>query len=319
MLRLMLALLALAGALPVAAGAETYPSKPVKIIVPFPAGGLADSIARITTEKLATRLGQPYIVENKPGAGGTIGATQAAAAPADGYTLLMVLDTHAINHHLYSKLGYDPLTSFAYVSRLVASPQMVAAATNFAPNSIADLIAYAKSKPGDVTYGSIGPGSANHLNALLFEARTGVKMTHVPYKGGAPMIQDLLGGQINIAFVAAPTNVQHVKAGKLKPLAVGPLKRMAQFPEVPALSETLPGFEASSWVGLLAPAATPAPILELIHKEFTAAVADPDVRAKLEGQGFEIINSSSGDFAAFVKAESDKLGKVIRDNNVKVE
>ena len=144
-------------------------------------------------------------------------------------------------------------------------------------------------------------------------------MTHVPYKGGAPMIQDLLGGQINIAFVAAPTNVQHVKAGKLKPLAVGPLKRMAQFPEVPALSETLPGFEASSWVGLLAPAATPAPILELIHKEFTAAVADPDVRAKLEGQGFEIINSSSGDFAAFVKAESDKLGKVIRDNNVKVE
>ena len=151
MLRLMLALLALAGALPVAAGAETYPSKPVKIIVPFPAGGLADSIARITTEKLATRLGQPYIVENKPGAGGTIGATQAAAAPADGYTLLMVLDTHAINHHLYSKLGYDPLTSFAYVSRLVASPQMVAAATNFAPNSIADLIAYAKSKPGDVT------------------------------------------------------------------------------------------------------------------------------------------------------------------------
>jgi tripartite-type tricarboxylate transporter receptor subunit TctC len=317
MLRVVAALLF--AVLPSLAFAQGWPAKPVKVVVPFPAGGLADSIARITAEKLQSTHGQPFIVENKPGAGGTIGATQVAAAPGDGYTLLFVLDTHAINHHLYSNLAYDAFKSFAYVSRLVSSPQMVAAPASFGPKTLAELIDHAKAKLGDVTYGSIGAGSANHLNALLFEARTGVKMTHVPYKGGAPMIQDLLGGQINIAFVAAPTNVQHVKSGKLKVLAVGPAKRMAQFPDVPTLGETLPGFEASSWVGLLAPAATPADVLAQIHKLYTAAVADADVKAKLEGQGFEIVNSSSADFAAFVKAESEKLGKVIKDNNVKVE
>jgi tripartite-type tricarboxylate transporter receptor subunit TctC len=317
MLRILTALFGVALALP--AYAQGFPTKPVKAIVPFPAGGLVDSIARITSDKLSAKLGQSFIVENKPGAGGTIGAAQAASAPADGHTLLMVLDTHAVNHHLYSGLAYDPFKSFAYVSRLVSSPQMVAAAANFAPTSLAELIAFAKSKPGDVTYGSIGAGSANHLNALLFEARTGVKMTHVPYKGGAPMIQDLLGGQINISFVAAPTNLQHVKAGRMRPLAVGPANRMAQMPDVPTLSESLPGFEASSWVGLVAPAATPTAILGEIHKAYVAAITDAEVKAKLEGQGFEIVVSSAADFTAFVKSESDKLGKVIKDNNVKID
>ena len=317
MLRLIAAVLL--AALPSLASAQGYPSKPVKVVVPFPAGGLADSIARITAEKLQSTRGQPITIENKPGAGGTIGAAQVAAAPADGYTLLFVLDTHVINQHLYTGLAFDPLKSFVYISRLVGSPQMVAASANFAPKTLAELIAFAKSKPGDVTYGSIGAGSANHLNALVFEARTGVKMTHVPYKGGAPMIQDLLGGQINIAFVAAPTNLQHVKSGKLRPLAVGPLKRMPQMSDVPTLAETLPGFEAASWVGLLAPAGTPVDMVQQIQKAYTAAVADPDVKAKLEAQGFEIINSSSADFAAFAQAESEKLGKVIKDNKVKVD
>ena len=289
------------------------------MIVPFPAGGLADTIARLTSEKLSAKLGQSFLVENKPGAGGTIGAAQAAAAPGDGHTLFVVLDTHAINHHLYANLTYDPFKSFAYVMQLVSSPQMVAASAQFAPSTLSELIAHAKAKPGDITYGSIGAGSANHLNALLFEARAGIRMTHVPYKGGAPMIQDLLGGQINIAFLAAPTNLQHFKSGKLKPLAAGPAKRWGPLPNVPSLAETMPGFEAASWVGLLVPAATPAAIQEQLHKEYAGVLADPELKAKLEAQGFEIVASSQQAFLAFVKAEAEKLGKVITDNKVKVD
>ena len=299
--------------------AQTYPSRPVKLVVPWPPGGTVDGVARVMSNKVATDLGQPLVVENKPGAGGTLGAASVASAAPDGYTLLMVFDTHAVNHHLYKTLGYDPFKDFVAISQLVTSPQVVAAANVFAPSTLAEVIAHAKAKPGDVTYGSVGTGSSNHLNALALEARTGIKMLHVPYKGGAPMMQDLVAGQINIMFVSAPQAIPQVKAGRIKALAAGSLKRMAQLPATPTLDETLKGFEAASWVGLVAPAATPPAILARVQQVFVGALGDAEIRGRLIGQGFDIVGSSPQEFDHFVRAESDRLGKVIRDNAIVVE
>ena len=304
---------------PAVASAQSYPSRPVKLVVPWPPGGTVDGVARVMSSKVATDLGQPLVIENKPGAGGALGAASVAGAAADGYTLLMVFDTHAVNHHLYARLSYDPFKDFVAVSHLVTSPQAVVAANAFAPSSLAEVIAYAKARPGDVSYGSVGTGSSNHLNALALEARTGIKMLHVPYKGGAPMMQDLVAGQINVMFVSAPQAIPQVKAGRIRPLAVGSLTRMAQLPETPTLDETLKGFEAASWVGLVAPAATPAAIVARVHQVFVAALADAEVRGRLIGQGFDIVGSSPQQFDRFVRVESDRLGKVIRDNAIVVE
>ena len=313
----LIALVWLVLALP--AWAQSYPTRPVRLVVPWPPGGTVDGVARVMSNKVATDLGQPLVVDNKPGAGGALGAASVASAAADGYTVLMVFDTHAVNHHLYKKLGYDPFTAFVAISQLVASPQVVAAANAFAPATLADVIGHAKAHPGDVTYGSVGTGSSNHLNALSLEARTGIKMLHVPYKGGAPMMQELIAGGINIMFVSAPQAIPQAKAGRIRALAVGSLKRMAQLPDTPALAETLAGFEAASWVGLVAPAATPAPILARLHQVFSGALADPDVNGRLTAQGFDIVGSSPAAFDRFVHEESDRLGKVIRDNAIVVE
>ncbi|HTO46876.1 MAG TPA: tripartite tricarboxylate transporter substrate binding protein [Burkholderiales bacterium] len=309
----------LLAAAPLLAAAQGYPAKPVKLVVPWPAGGTVDGVARVVSPRLAERLGQPVIIENRPGAGGSVGAASVAKSPPDGLTLLMVFDTHAVNHHLYRNAGYDGFKAFEHISRLVGSPQILVAALNFPPSTLNDLIAYAKANPGKVTYGSVGTGSSNHLNALFLSSRTGVQMVHVPYKGGAPMMQDLVGGQLNTMFVSAPQAIPQVKAGRIKALASGSAKRIPQLPDTPTVDESLPGFEAASWVGVVAPGGTPKEIVARLHREFTGVLEDGDVRGKLVAQGFEIVGSSPGEFLRFVAAESDKWAKVIREYDIRVE
>jgi tripartite-type tricarboxylate transporter receptor subunit TctC len=299
--------------------AESFPSKPIRVIVPWPAGGTVDGVARVIGPSFSSGLGRPIVVENKAGAGGSIGQAEAAKAQADGHTVLLVFDTHAVNHLLYKNLGYDPFKSFEHVSLLVTSPQVLAGAINFAPSTMTELVAQAKTNPGKVTYATVGAGSSNHLNALLLSNRTGIEMVHVPYKGGAPMMIDLVGGQVNVMFVSAPQAIPQVKAGRIKALAIGAARRIPQLPDTPTVAETLPGFAAQSWVGMLVPAGTPKEILARLYAEATKALADPEVRGKLGAQGFDVVGSTPGEFLAFARAESEKWARVIRDYNIRVE
>ena len=299
-------------------GALAQAGKAVRVIVPWPAGGTVDGVARVLGPKLSDRLGRPVVIENKAGAGGSIGEAEAAKSPADA-TLLFVFDTHAVNHLLYKNLGYDPFKSFEHVSLLVTSPQALVAANNFAPSSVGELVAYAKANPGKATYATVGAGSSNHLNALLLAGRTGIEMTHVPYKGGAPMMIDLVGGQVNVMFVSAPQAIPQVKAGRIKALAIGSPRRLEQLPDTPTVAETLPGFTAQSWVGMLAPAGAPKGLVASYNADVRKALAEPEVRGKLAAQGFEVVGSSPDEFLAFAHAESDKWAKVIRDYNIRVE
>jgi tripartite-type tricarboxylate transporter receptor subunit TctC len=299
--------------------AQGYPNKPLRVIVPWPAGGTVDGVARVMGPKFSEGLGRPVVIENKAGAGGSIGQAEAAKASPDGHTVLLVFDTHAVNHLLYRNLGYDPFKSFEHVSLVVTSPQVLVGATNFAPSTVAELVAYAKANPGKVTYATVGAGSSNHLNALLLAGRTGIDMTHVPYKGGAPMMTDMIGGQVNVMFVSAPQAIPQAKAGRIKALAIGSPRRIPQLPDTPTVAESLPGFAAQSWVGMLAPAGTPRDIVARLHGEVAKALADPEVRGKLAAQGFEVVGSAPEEFLAFARAESEKWAKVIRDYGVRVE
>ncbi|HET7765086.1 MAG TPA: tripartite tricarboxylate transporter substrate binding protein [Burkholderiales bacterium] len=309
----------LAAMLLVSSAAFGQSGKPVRVIVPWPAGGTVDGVARVLGPKFSEAIGRPVVIENKAGAGGSIGEAEAAKGAADGGTVLFVFDTHAVNHLLYKDLGYDPFRSFEHVSLLVTSPQALVAAKNFAPSSVGELVAYAKANPGKVTYATVGAGSSNHLNALLLSGRTGIDMVHVPYKGGAPMMIDLVGGQVNVMFVSAPQAIPQVKAGRIKALAIGSAKRIGQLPDTPTVAETLPGFTAQSWVGMLVPAGTPGELVARYSAEARRALAEPEVRGKLAAQGFEVVGSSPGEFLAFARAESEKWAKVIRDYNIRVE
>jgi tripartite-type tricarboxylate transporter receptor subunit TctC len=305
--------------LPMAAALAQYPSKPIRLIVPWPAGGTVDGVARVISQSFSAGLGRPLLVENRAGAGGSIGQAEAAKAPADGHTVLLVFDTHAVNHLLYKSLGYDPFKSFEHVSLIVTSPQVLVGATNFSPSTVAELVSYAKANPGKVTYATVGAGSSNHLNALLFANRTGIEMIHVPYKGGAPMMIDMVGGQVNVMFVSAPQAIPQANAGRIKALAIGSSRRIPQLPDTPTVTESLPGFAAQSWVGMLVPAGTPKDIVARLHAELTKALADPEVRGKLAAQGFDVVGSTPAEFLAFARTESDKWAKVIRDYQVRVE
>jgi tripartite-type tricarboxylate transporter receptor subunit TctC len=299
--------------------AQTYPAKPVRLVVPYPAGGTTDLVARIVTPLLAESLGQPVLVENKAGAGGTIGTGEVARAAPDGHTVLVVFDNHAVNHHLYKNLPYDPLTAFETVSLMVQSPLLLVGATSFPPSNVGELVAYAKANRGKVAFGSTGTGNSGHLAALLLAQRGGYEALHVPYKGGAPLINDLLGGQVGFAFISMPLVASQVRGGKLKAIGLAGRDRAPQLPQVPTVADTLPGFEAQSWVGMLVPAGTPEPVVARLAAETTKALARPDIRDRLAGQGFIVVASSPGDFGIYLRAESDKWGKVIRDLNVTLE
>jgi tripartite-type tricarboxylate transporter receptor subunit TctC len=311
-------LVALAFAVPCFASAQPYPSKPVRIIVPFPPGGTTDLIARIVQPRFQEFMGQTVLIENRSGAGGSVGAAEVARAPADGYTLLMVFDTHAVNHHIF-KMAPDPFKQLEHISLMVRSPSALVGVTSFAPNTLREVVAYAKANPEKVTYSTPGSGSSNHLAALLLQQVAGIKMTHVAYKGGGPMIQALLSQQVHISFFSLPLMVPHIKAGKMKGLAVGSRARVPQLPDVQTLSETFPGFEQYSWFGILSPAGAPQEVVAKVHGEMARTLKAPDVNGKLTEQGFEIVASSPQEFQRFVQGESDKLGKLIRDNKIVAE
>ena len=311
-------LAALAAALVCSTALAQYPNKPIRIIVPFPAGGTTDLIARIMQPKFAEHFGQLLLIENRSGAGGSIGAAETARSAPDGYTLLMVFDTHAINHYLY-KTAPDPFKTLEHISLMVTSPSALVAVTSFPPNKLQEIVAYAKSNPEKVTYSTPGSGSSNHLAALILERYGGIKMTQVAYKGGGPMIAALLGQEVNISFFSMPLMLAHIKAGRMKGIAVGSRQRTAQLPDVPTLGETYPGFEQISWFGILGPVGLPREVVARVHRETVRTLQVPEVGGKLVEQGFEIVASSPEEFLRFVQAESEKLGKVIRDNGVKVE
>ncbi|HZM45688.1 MAG TPA: tripartite tricarboxylate transporter substrate binding protein [Burkholderiales bacterium] len=303
---------------PCLALAQAYPAKTIRIIVPFPPGGTTDLIARIIQPKLTEQLGQQLLIDNRSGAGGSIGAAEAARAAPDGYTLLMVFDTHAVNHHLY-KSAPDPFKTLDHVSLMVTSPSALVAVTSYPPNNMPEIVAHARANPEKVTYSTSGSGSSNHLAALLFERYAGIRLTHIAYKGGGPMIQALLSQEVNITFLSAPLIMPHIKSGKVKAIAVGGKKRMAQLPDIPTFGETYPGFEQISWFGILGPAGLPREVLARVHSSMVRTLQTPDVSAKLVEQGFEVVAGTPEEFLRHVRGESDKLGKLIRDNNIKVE
>jgi tripartite-type tricarboxylate transporter receptor subunit TctC len=311
-------LLALLLCLPLLALAQSYPVKPVRLIVPFPAGGTTDLIARMVQAKFQEHLGTQVVIDNKGGAGGSIGANEAARSAPDGYTLLMVFDTHATNHHVY-KDALDPFKHLEHLMLMVTSPSTLVATTSFPAGNLREVVAAAKAAPGTVTYATTGSASSNHLGALLLEQAAGVKMVHVPFRGGGPMVQALLGQQVNIAFISTPLILPHIRSGKVKAIATGGRQRMAALPDLPTAGETYPGFEQVSWFGLLVPVGVPRDIAARIHRDMARTLAVPEVRQKLMDAGFEVVGSSSAEFLKFVQGESDKLGKLIRDNGIKAE
>lgn len=297
-----------------------YPSKPLTMVVPFSAGGTTDILARIVGQALGQELGENIIIENKPGAGGNIGAQQAARSKADGYTLFMgTVGTHAINQALYKKLPYDPIKDFAPLSRVATVPNLLVAHPSRPYKTVQEMIAYAKAHPGDVTYGSPGSGASPHVSGALFQSMTGAEITHIPYKGSAPAVSDLLGNQIAVMFDNMPSAIQHVRSGKLRPIAVTTAKRSPELPDVPTIAEAgVPGYEATSWFGLWAPAATPAPVLEKLHTSLAKVLKDPAVVKKIADQGGEVVIDTPAQFEAFIQSEAAKWGKVVKDSGAEV-
>jgi tripartite-type tricarboxylate transporter receptor subunit TctC len=322
--RLALAAVATAAAaslLPLTAGAQAYPNKPITIIVPFSAGGTTDILARIVGQALTAELGQSVVIDNRAGAGGNIGGQMAARAAADGYTLFMgTVGTHAINESLYKKMPFNPIKDFAPLTRVANVPNLLVAHPSQPFKTVQEMIAYAKANPGKLNFGSSGSGSSIHLSGELFKSMAKVDMVHIPYKGSAPAVNDLLGNQIAIMFDNMPSAISHVRAGKLRPIAVTTAKRSPELPDVPTIAEAgVPGYEATSWFGLFAPAKTPAPIVAQLNKAIVKVLNQPDVKQKIADQGGDIVSETPEQFAAFIKAETAKWGKVVKESGASVD
>ena len=315
--------LAAASTLPgsVMAQGAAVSSKPLTIIVPFSAGGTTDILARVVGKQLAVELGQSVIIDNKPGAGGNIGGQLAAKAAPDGYTLFMgTVGTHAINASLYKKMPFDHVKDFAPLSRVAMVPNVLVANPQQPFKTVQELIAYAKANPGKINFASAGNGSSIHLSGELFNSMAKVDMQHVPYKGSAPAVSDLLGNQVAIMFDNLPSAIPHVRSGKLRALAVTTSKRSPDLPDVPTIAEAgVPGYEATSWFGLFAPAATPAPVLAKLHTALAKALTNPEVKKKIDDQGGEPYNESAESFAAFIQKETDKWAKVVKSSGASLD
>ncbi|HEY9238989.1 MAG TPA: tripartite tricarboxylate transporter substrate binding protein [Burkholderiaceae bacterium] len=311
---------ALCLAAPVFAQAQAYPTKPVKLVVPYPPGGPTDIVARLVAQKLSDAMGQQFIVDNRPGAGGNPGAELVARSTADGYTLVVATTAHAINPSLFKNLGYSLSKDFAPVSQLTSGPLVIVANPQLPAKNVAELIALAKAKPGELNFASSGNGQSTHLSAELFAAMAGVKMNHIPYKGSAPALTDTMGGQTQLMFDTMLSAMPHVKAGKLKALAVTSAARSPVAPDVPTVAESgLPGYEAIAWNGLLAPAGTPPEVLARLSAELKKVLAAPDVKERFEAQGFAASWNSPEDFGRFMTAEVDKWAKVVKVSGAKVD
>ena len=301
--------------------AQTYPTKPIRIVVPFPAGGTTDVLARAAAQKLTEALGQAAVVDNRPGAGGNIGAELVAKSPPDGYTLLMgTVGTHAINPSLYPKMPYDHVRDFVPVILVAGVPNVLVINPSLPVNSVQELIAYAKANPGKLNFASSGNGTSIHLSAELFKTMAGVQMAHIPYKGSAPALQDLVGGQVQLMFDNLPSALALIKAGRLKALAVTSKERAAVLPDVPTIAESgLPGFEASSWFGLLAPAGTPQLVIAKLNAEIAKWLATPEAKEKLLAQGAIVAGGTPEDFARHIAAETTKWQKVVKESGAKID
>ena len=303
------------------AHAQPYPSKPIRFVVPYPAGGPLDTVARLLAQKVTQSTKQPMIVDNKPGAGGNIGADAVAKSAPDGYTILMgAVATHAINPTLYASIPYDPIRDFAPVTQVASTPNVLVVHPSIPASNVREFIAYAKANPGKLNFGSGSAGSAGHLAGELFKTMAGVDMTHVPYKGAAPAMQDLIGGQIQRMFDNLASSLAQVRAGNVKALAVTTAKRTALAPELPTIAESgLPGFDISTWFGIFVPAGTSREVVEKLHGEFARALAAPDVRERMLNLGAEPVGSKPAEFAAYIRGEADKYARVVKASGARVD
>jgi tripartite-type tricarboxylate transporter receptor subunit TctC len=300
--------------------AQSYPSKPIRVVVPFPPGGGTDIVARTVTPRMAEILGQPFIIENRAGAGGNIGTEAVAKSPADGYTLLVASASTAINTTLYPNLPWDPTRDFAPVLLMVVNNHLLAAHPSVPANNVQQLLALARAKPGAVTYASYGPGSSAHLTAELFKLMAHVDLLHVPYKGAAPAVNDLLGGQVNIMFADVAALLPHIKSGKLKALGIASAKRFEGLPDVPTIAESgVLGFEAGGFLGLVAPAGTPAALIDALNAAGQKSLAMPEVRERLNALASPPAGGTPAEFGQYIKREIDKWARVIRAANIKPE
>ena len=300
--------------------AQTYPTKPVRIIVPFGAGGPADIYARAIAQRLSEPLGQQVIVEDRPGAGSAVGTDVVAKSAPDGYTLLMISNTHTINETLNPKLPYNLLRDFAPITQVNVMPNVLVVSPTAKVNSVKELIALAKSMPGKLNYASSGSGTPYHLAAEMFKAMTDTQIVHIPHKASGEARASVLGGQVEMMFDSLPTTVQQIKSGKMKGLAITSVKRSPLLPDMPTVAEAgVPGYEADLWLGLVAPAGTPAAIINRLHDETVKILQRPDVHASFIQQGTEPIGSTPAQFAAMLKTDVERWGKVVRFSGAKVE
>lgn len=303
-----------------AAMAQAWPAKPVHLVVAFPPGGIVDTVARQLQPRLQSALGQPVIVENRAGAGGTVGAAEVARAAPDGYRLLMTFDSYATYSLTYPKLPFQPAKDLAPVTQIARNPLILVVNPQVKAGTVKELVALSKAEPHALNYASVGAGSSNHLTAELFKAVSDAQAMHVPYKGGGPAMQDLLGGQVQMMFLSAVLAQPHVQSGKLRAMAQTGAQRVPAFAAVSTVAESgYPGFEVNSWVGLLAPAATPQPVIERLHEEIKRIVQDPAFAVRLQEQGLSGIANTPGQFASALQSESQQWAKLVRERQLSME
>ena len=309
----------LVAAAPLVAQAQSWPDRPVKIVVPFGPGGFTDVAARILQKELGASLGQAVIIENKPGAGSTIGTAEVANAKPDGYTLAMISTTHVISPHLYKQIPYDPIKGFTPVMKLAEGPYVLVVHPSLAARNVAELIALAKAQPGTIDYASSGNGSAQHLVGALFNSSAGVKLNHVPYKGSNQAMNDVIAGNVKVSFVGVPNALPNLPSGKLRALGVSTAKRYAELPDVPAIAEAgVPGYDATVWLGLLAPAGTPREVVQRINTEIGKVLSTPEARKLMSSAGVDVSIAGSEDFGKLIASELGRWGKVVRETGATV-
>src|SRR5262245_10985752 len=299
--------------------AHTYPTRPVRLLLTTTPGGSADVLARLIGQELSERLGQPFVIDNRPGAGGNFGTEAVVRAAPDGYTLLLVAPNNAVNASFYDKLNFNFIRDIAPVASLTRGPFVMVVNPSFPAKTVPEFIAYAKANPGTINFASGGTGFAAHLAGELFKVMTGVNMVHVPYRGQAPAMTDLLGGQVQVMFDPVVSSIAHIRAGKLRPLAVTTSTRSEALPDIPTVGDFVPGYEASLWLGVGAPKNTPTEIVDKLNKEINAGLADPKMKARLEELGATTLPGSPADFGKLIADETEKWAKVIRAANIKPE
>jgi tripartite-type tricarboxylate transporter receptor subunit TctC len=301
------------------AWAQAYPSRPVRIIVGFAAGGSADILARLMGQWLSERLGQPFVIENRPGAGSNIGTEAVVRAPPDGYTLLLASSANAIAATLYDRLNFDFTRDIAPVAGVARYSNVMVLHPSFPAKTVPEFIAYAKTNPAKINMGSGGNGGVSHVSGELFKMMTGVNMVHVPYRGNAPALTELLGGQVQVVFADVSSSIEHIRAGKLRALAVTTTLRSEALPDIPTVSEFVPGYEASTWQGIGVPKNTSAEIVERLNNEIKAALADPNMKARLADLGGTVLGGSAADFGKLIAEETEKWGKVVKFTGIKAD